>query len=329
MPLLLKKAIPWALKIGLTLSILWWLITQDKLNLELLQLFWSDPLFLILLAVQMAIFIPLNTLRWRFFLKPLGLEQNFWRLQRVTWVGFFFNTVLPGAVTGDLVKAMYVIQPGVAGQKTCAATSLVLDRFTGLFGLIIMAAGALTLHPSWLTQGSNMSGLAWSVLVLFGGTLLFYGLVLWRFEEGRDPVLRLFSKLPLGERLARIYSTFKSYENHPGILAGTLGLTVAIHSLIAGYFYLVAHALGLQGASFFDQILIMPLGLITTALPISPGGLGLGHAAFDQLYQLFGMSGGADVFNFYLVIQLLGFAPGGLIYLLLTRKQPLETKDVL
>lgn len=319
-----QNALTWALKGSVTLGLLGWLITEDKLNLELLALLGQDPLYLGLLGLLVGVFLPLNTLRWQLFLKALGFHEPLARVHRVTWVGFFFNTVLPGALTGDLVKAYYVVRPRTPGEKTRAGASLILDRFTGLFGLIVLATFALVLHPDWLLRPGPMQGLALFVVILFVGTLVFYGLVLLRFKPGQDPVRKLLERLPRGEFLAKVYGVFKSFEDHPRVLAATLGLTLAIHGLIAGYFFLISRALQMQGPGFLDQVLIMPLGLITTALPIAPGGAGLGHAAFDQLYALFGAQGGADVFNFYLVIQLLGFAPGGLIYLRLTRNLPLE-----
>lgn len=327
MPQRLKTIISWAFKGTLTLGLLGWLIAQDKLNLELLGMLVENPLFLGLVGLQLLVFLPLNSLRWLLFLKALDLNQSFWRAHKVTWVGFFFNTVLPGALTGDLVKAYYVVRPGVSGEKTRAGASLILDRFTGLFGLVFLGTAALALHPDWLVTSGPMQGLALFVAFLFVCTLVFYALVLIRFEPGRDPVLYILKRLPKGEFLGRVYGVFKSFEAHPGVLAATLGLTLAIHGLIAGYFYLISQALGMAGPGWIDQILIMPLGLITTAIPVAPGGAGLGHAAFDQLYGLFGAIGGADVFNFYMVIQLLGFAPGGLIYLKLSRNLPLEEED--
>ena len=60
----------------------------------------------------------------------------------------------------------------------------------------------------------------------------------------------------------------------------------------------------------------MPIGLITIAIPIAPGGIGIGHVAFESLYQLAGLSGGADIFNLYIIVQLAVFLLGGIPYFL-------------
>ena len=44
---------------------------------------------------------------------------------------------------------------------------------------------------------------------------------------------------------------------------------------------------------------IFPIGFFTVALPIAPGGLGVGHVAFEELIKLSGSEGGANAFNIY------------------------------
>ena len=58
------------------------------------------------------------------------------------------------------------------------------------------------------------------------------------------------------------------------------------------------------------------LGMFANALPVTPGGLGVGEAAFDRLFGLLGLSGGAML----IIAWRLGMLPlglaGGVIYLL-------------
>ena len=61
------------------------------------------------------------------------------------------------------------------------------------------------------------------------------------------------------------------------------------------------------------QLFLMPIGLITTAIPLAPGGIGIGHVAFESLYQLVGVAGGADIFNMY-IIQLAVYLMGEFLF---------------
>jgi len=46
---------------------------------------------------------------------------------------------------------------------------------------------------------------------------------------------------------------------------------------------------------------VYPLGMLSTLLPISYAGFGVGHFAFEQLFNLVGLHGGATAINVYLV----------------------------
>jgi uncharacterized membrane protein YbhN (UPF0104 family) len=55
--------------------------------------------------------------------------------------------------------------------------------------------------------------------------------------------------------------------------------------------------------------------LLATAIPVLPGGVGTGHAAFSFFFDLLGSKAGADIFSYYVITQLIIGAVGGLVYL--------------
>ena len=77
-----------------------------------------------------------------------------------------------------------------------------------------------------------------------------------------------------------------------------------------------AHLIGIKEMNLATQFFLMPIGLITVAIPVAPGGIGIGHIAFESLYQLAGLSGGADIFNLFIIVQLGVFLLGGIPYFL-------------
>jgi uncharacterized membrane protein YbhN (UPF0104 family) len=69
-----------------------------------------------------------------------------------------------------------------------------------------------------------------------------------------------------------------------------------------------------EGVSLLMALLI-PLGFVANSLPLTPGGLGVGEAAFDQLFQLAGFTGGAvALLGWRLLILLIGL-PGLVVYI--------------
>ena len=305
------------LKFALIAGILYYLIVSDRLNFERLFLFGEHPRMLFtLLAVLVFWIVPLTALRWWLLLRAIGLEVLFSRANLLTWIGNFFNTALPGAVSGDVVKGYYIIRSQRKEGKTPAFTTVLIDRFVGLFGLIVMAFFALIFNLNFIAGQSALFPLVWIISGLFAGTILFYAIVVFPFKEGKDPFIRLLKNLP-GQKLSvKVYRAFKTYQHQKLTLIVTLLMSIAIHSSIAFLFFQIAQMLGVKELSLATQFFIMPIGLIVVALPIAPGGVGVGHLAFGELYRYVGISEGADIFNLFIIIQLAVYLLGVIPYLL-------------
>lgn len=328
----MKKLLIMLLKMLLVGSILVYLVQSGRLNFEKLMLFKDAPEILaMMIGVLVLVVVPMATFRWWLLLRAIGVQVKPKQIFILTWIGNFFNTTLPGAVTGDVVKGYYVIKAQQEEGRTQAFMTLLIDRFVGLFGLIVMAFLALVLNLELILSQERLHSLAWMITVLFGGTVVFYTIALFPFKEGHDPFIRLFQRLPAKKISLKVYSAFKSYQHQKTTLLLTLLLAIGIHTLIALLFFQVAQLMGIEKMDLATQFFLMPIGLITVAIPLAPGGIGIGHAAFESLYQLAGFSGGADIFNLFIIVQLGVFLLGGIPYFLYSSKYkiPAEQQDLL
>ena len=305
------------LKLGIVVGILTYLMQSGRLNFERLFLLTHSPGILVMMyLILVLLVVPMATLRWWLLLRAVGLNVGLCRTFMLTWIGNFFNVTLPGAVTGDVVKGYYVIKSEREDGRTRAFMTLLIDRFVGLFGLVTMAFCALIINLEFIWSQSALHSLAWTIMGLFAATVAFYFIALFPFAEGRDPFIRFFSRLPARGFTIKIYTAFKSYQHQKPTLVFTLLLSLGIHMLIGLIFYEVSRLMGLLDMELATQFFLMPVGLITVAIPIAPAGIGIGHAAFESLYQLAGHSGGADVFNLFVIVQLSVFMLGGIPYFL-------------
>ena len=323
-----KKIFSFIIKFGITIGIFYYLISSGKLNFQKLNIFWEKPIILVVLLVVFGlIIVPICTVRWWFLLNALSLNVPLSRSFLLTWIGNFFNTTLPGAVSGDFIKGYYVIKANNNEEKTKAFMTLIIDRFTGLFGLIVLAFITLVFNFQIIFDQPNLQPLAFSIIGLFIGTVIFYTIVLFPFKEGRDPFIKIINKLPKKETFLKIYTTFKVYQNHKKILFWTLFLSTIVQFLVAIAFVIIIKTLGIDNVNFATQMFIMPIGLITVAIPVAPGGIGVGHVAFDTLYQMVGVSGGADIFNLFVIIQLSVYLLGGVVYFIYNNEYKLPSPD--
>ena len=81
----------------------------------------------------------LASIRWKILLRcgtnnPLPLKS----LIGITWIGLFFSSFLPGAVTGDLIKLVYVRDLDKEISKTFLVMTVLLDSILGFIGLFLL-----------------------------------------------------------------------------------------------------------------------------------------------------------------------------------------------
>jgi len=208
---------------------------------------------------------------------------------RLVAVGTFFNFCIPGGTGGDLMKLYYLASQS-RGRGVEAATIVLLDRalamWTLLLFIVLMAAGSpgiissdSTLATLVLLAGSGLAGL------FAAGVLAFHHADrMARFLTGRAP--RRFG-IEFIVRALQALSHFRART-----LLSAVGLTLLGHALLASLFASMAQLL-LHAESFRASATQAALGMLANALPITPGGIGVGEAAFEQLFAIRGVAGGA------------------------------------
>ena len=89
-------------------AILYWLVSQDKLDFRLVGKSFQNPVLWFTCFIILALQNVVGAIRWRLILKTKNVEFSLLEIVRIQWIGQFFSVVLPGAVTGDLVKIGYI-----------------------------------------------------------------------------------------------------------------------------------------------------------------------------------------------------------------------------
>jgi glycosyltransferase 2 family protein len=211
---------------------------------------------------------------------------------RLTLVGFFFSTFLPGAAGGDLAKIYYVAKEN-QGRRTELAAILIFDRLIGLLSLLLLPLIAVPFFLKFITP---IPVLRYLLLVdVFLAVCLIIGLGLVMASERIRRVLSLESVSWLRERniLSRIVSTVAAYQESPGALVNALGLSLLANCSLIVVTWLAALALHPSGISA-KLFLVAPIGHLVNSLPLTPGGLGVGETAFAALFSTAGIPGGAE-----------------------------------
>jgi len=319
----MKKLAITSLKLAFVAGLLYWLVQSGKLDFSQLVILIREPWILVAVISAWLVGTFLGAARWLMLLRGLDLEMGYFRALRLQLIGLFFNTAMPGAVGGDIIKAIYVIREQQTQRRTPAMLTVLLDRVVGLAALFILAAVAVGFDLGFFAARPVMLPLVGFIGIGVVGMLVGFVVVIYPFAPGRDPVARLLTwRVPGFNFLSKVYEALRCYRHRPLVLVGTVLISCVIQlcSMALGYLLL----LRLTGQSPAPGVFatVFSTGIMTTALPIAPGGLGVGHVAFDKLFSMAGLTGGANVFNVLVLSQLclnlIGFVP----YLLHRTKLP-------
>jgi uncharacterized protein (TIRG00374 family) len=268
--------------------IIYWLVRTEVLDFAPLASI-SIELFAEGLTLSLAI-VALTALRVQYLLRDQGMYLSFRRCYAYNCIGLFYSLFLPGGLSGDAARAFYFFQD-IPHKRIALLGALLLDRFLGLITMIGMG----------IVSGLLLAFvIPWIIPYLAGFSALFVVLVIGlvvaiRYEIGHRQTPGAHRLLRLWERVRGMFSRLHLTEYSARTVLISVGLSALMNVLAIILIYLCSV---LNGAhlDFLKVSAATPLGLLTNAVPLSPGGLGVGEKAFDVLYRALGGDNGAGSF---------------------------------
>ncbi|MCA8951172.1 MAG: flippase-like domain-containing protein [Planctomycetes bacterium] len=216
--------------------------------------------------------------RWWWLLKVNGTDVSLLETLRFTWIGVFFNTVVPGATGGDLVKALYIMKR-CPGHRVQVLVSVIVDRVLGLASLALLGAVVVLFA---LDRFANVAIGIWGVI---GGVAL---LGVCAFSRRLRELVRLkwlLERLPhkVGHVLRLVDRAVYFYRDHKSVIAMSLFAGVGNHVISVLSVVFIGEALGV-GVPWFEYFALIPIINIVSALPLGPNGWGIGEAMYKYLF---------------------------------------------
>jgi len=309
-------------KISVAAGLITWLFSSGKLDFKLLTHLLNTP-YAVMIAVTLSVLnFSLISFRWREILRARSESHlPLAGMIKITWIGQFFSSVLPGSVSGDLIKMLYVQNFDPKFSKKFILISILLDRVMGLCGLILLVGLSSLIFSTYLLKTSPALGpLLITNYIL--STLVLFGLITFYFFN--QPIRSILRKIEVRYHhffWQKIISLWDDLIAIKSKIIATILLSILVQFIGVVIFWILIkdHVIGLM--DFIQALAFIPIGLMTLALPVAPSGLGVGHAIFQKLFQLCNITNGASLFNIYffvtLVINVWGFMP----YLLTKRSK--------
>lgn len=306
------------------LGLLGLLLKSGKLDFKAaFTVFGSLEILVSVLGCFVAILF-IGSYRWKKILEfHSSVKFNQKDIFLIQWIGGFFSAALPGAVTGDLIKLGYIRRHDPSLSKRYLIFSVLIDRVMGLLSLLFIAGiGSFLFYVDLISISPKFESIIFVnslffVLVLLGMTLFFLP------KKIQIAILEKISYGKLSDLLKQVWSLSNKKLEF---------LKLFLLSILAHIFVLIAfHLLNLksyQGPVEFKYLTtIIPLGQVTTAIPISPSGLGVGHAAYQKLFEYLHMHNGATLFNNFWVFSTTFFVMGAIPYFFMSYNHKKENHE--
>jgi uncharacterized membrane protein YbhN (UPF0104 family) len=273
----------------------------------------------------------LTFVRWYFLVRAQELPFSVPAALRLGMIGFYFNTFLPGAVGGDIIKAAFIAWEQT--RRTVAVATVIIDRVIGLCGLVWLVAfiGGFFWLTGMLPSIARSAGavvLLESIFItaacLMAGSVAGWLLLGILSQERAERFGRRLRGIPkIGGPLAELWRAGWFYRCRGRSVGLALGLAMIGHLGFVLVFFCSSRTLNLPEAAppLSAHFLIVPVGMTIAAGIPTPGGVGGGEFVFGTLYELMGFAFAAGVLG--LLMQRCIFWALGLVgYLVYFRMKP-------
>lgn len=305
------------LKFIVSASLVYWLFQRGVINVDYLKSIFNQPAILLTCLLIFLAQSILSATRFLIILKSSFIKGlSFLKVYSLNYVGLFFNTFLPGSVSGDFFKAYYLKDHSDNDYQKSLLISL-SDRLIGLVGLfVLMFLGTVYLKVS---TEINVD------IILYLISTLMLGMICGLFIIVKFKAyfrLHLKSKTSDGVIKTKLRLAIKTILNviaRPKVLAINIIISLFIQLANVSIYYFLTK--DLLPAEFNPAILlaVIPIASFVSGLPISFSGIGVTHIALQELLKRYGINDGANMFNGYLVTMII-FNFFGIIPFILLKK---------
>ncbi len=268
-----------------SIAILWWLVTSFNFPM-LAESIANAKLWLIASAVMVGFgSICLSVVRWQVSLGIQSINAPFSSLLSSTLVSGFLGFLLP-SFGEDAVRG-YDLYQVTSKQGVNIAASILFERICGLLGHVIVGCCALACFHERIANRTIVHAALVLYACIIAALFIVFSQTLSRWLVdvlGKVPVLR-----GVADKVADLTEAIHLYRSDIGAWVRILGLSLIFQFSGFLYFFVIAHALSIDVA-FSTFILLIPIVIILSLMPISIGGLGVKEGLFVLLFTQLGLT---------------------------------------
>jgi uncharacterized membrane protein YbhN (UPF0104 family) len=229
---------------------------------------------LVALALLVAGLV-LSAWRWMILLRAAGVRAGFGRCAHLYFVGYFFNTLLPTSVGGDVVRAW--------GLRDCAPLeiiggSILVERLLGFACLLALGITGSFAAEALAPLRAPLVGVG----VVFLLAVLALLLVRWPTPDGGGGRVRR-----IAGRVSRLARETRAFGFHGGALSAALALSFVWQALLIVVNGVLCR--GMEGkCPWASLVVLVPVVQTLAMIPISVGGIGVREIGYAEFFRVTG-----------------------------------------
>jgi glycosyltransferase 2 family protein len=296
-------------------ALIYWLISKGKLDFNIISASVNYPwrwIFLLSILLCNLCFI---SLRWRLLLNLyLNDKIKYFSVLKIVWIGGFFTRVLPVSIFGDGIRLLYLRYIDTNISMLSSFSTIIIDRLFGFLALIFLQSiFSVLFYRELITNNPavfklvNIGLLVSLLLILFFFFLLGFGHKIKNINK------KLLSQTNIISKAFDLLNQISDISKHKKEFFFCLTISIISQGLNIIAFWVIIEPFCLESFPIQNAFIILPIGLISVAIPLTPSGIGVGHLAFGLLFGYFGINNGVNLFNLYflgiVLINLLGAIP--------------------
>lgn len=284
----MNKITKFIIKLAISVLFLLWIVYRVNWQEVLALLVQIKITYIILYFIILLIGIAISAQKWRMLAKFKGIELSFSSFFKFYLAGTFVNNFMPSFIGGDTFRAYQI---GKAEKKYAqAASSVVMDRLTGLFGAMLLTLLFSLMNFSAISSNYILMVLNAGVLFSLLAIILFFAtrkMLFWQ-KITSSSTLKIGKYIP--EKILKFIAEMTHYHNNTGVLWQAVAWSMAFSMIgLAAANFVLFLALGVQ-INMLDYLSVIFLISFISAMPISINNIGVKEWAYVTFFGFFGVS---------------------------------------
>ena len=247
----------------------------------------NNPFYIILICIGWFLNLSLTAIRYKYVSKVFELDISIFNTIKISFISQFIGNLLFGVIGADVYKMIFLKKTYQNYSTSTLIITVIIDRLLGLMALFefcLFSSGYfLTLPQSNLTKLQfeiTQKIFVLSLIVTILSFLIFPSL---KFAL-KTKLIKKYNVLYMNLNLNNLFKIYLVNFVAVGILLFSLAVVGSLDNQS-----------NLNLRNMISQILIIPISLIVSMIPLTPMGIGISQLSMGSGYKLFGLDGDLGV----------------------------------